>query len=385
MKITHLMLACFYIDNYSYQENLLPKYHKKMGYDVEIIASLESYDSNGNSIYLDAGSKYINEDGIPVTRLDYKRFPGANKLRYYIGLRQELDRIGPDIIFIHGVQFSDIRVVAKYCKLHKNVIVYADNHSDFSNSARNWVSKRIIHEIVWRRCAQIINPYVKKFYGVLPARVDFLVNEYKLPKDKVELLVMGADDSEVNAAEDIQVRREVRKRYSIQEDDFLIMFGGKIDAFKTQILLLMDAVNNIADSSVKLIVFGSVTQELKAEVENRCSDKVQYIGWKKPKESYPLFAASDLVVFPGRHSVFWEQVAGQGIPMLCKKWDGTTHVDLGGNVIFLTNDSQEEIEKYISELSKKGDLYIKMKNVAQTVAAKHFLYSEIAKRSIEVE
>ena len=383
MKITHLMLACFYIDNFSYQENLLPKYHKKMGYDVEIIASLESYDSNGESIYLDEGSKYVNEDGIPVTRLEYKRFPGANKLRYYIGLRQELDRIAPDVIFIHGVQFCDIREVAKYCKLHKNVIVYADNHSDFSNSARNWVSKRILHEIVWRRCAQIINPYVKKFYGVLPARVDFLVNEYKLPKDKVELLVMGADDGEVNAAEDIQVRREVRKRYSIQEDDFLIMFGGKIDAFKTQILLLMDAVNNIADSSVKLIVFGSVTQELKAEVENRCSDKVQYIGWKKPKESYPLFAASDLVVFPGRHSVFWEQVAGQGIPMLCKKWDGTTHVDLGGNVIFLTNDSQEEIEKYISELSKKGDLYIKMKNVAQTVAAKHFLYSEIAKRSIE--
>ena len=40
----------------------------------------------------------------------------------------------------------------------------------------------------------MINPYVNKFYGVLPARVDFLINEYKLPKNKVELLVMGADD-----------------------------------------------------------------------------------------------------------------------------------------------------------------------------------------------
>ena len=36
MKILHLMLACFYIDNYSYQENYLPKYHKKQGNDVEI-------------------------------------------------------------------------------------------------------------------------------------------------------------------------------------------------------------------------------------------------------------------------------------------------------------------------------------------------------------
>ena len=44
MKILHLMLACFYIDKYSYQENYLPKYHKKQGHDVEIIASLFTFE-----------------------------------------------------------------------------------------------------------------------------------------------------------------------------------------------------------------------------------------------------------------------------------------------------------------------------------------------------
>ena len=29
MKIVHLCLGCFYIDNYSYQENMLPKFHKE--------------------------------------------------------------------------------------------------------------------------------------------------------------------------------------------------------------------------------------------------------------------------------------------------------------------------------------------------------------------
>lgn len=47
MKVLHICLASFYIDNYSYQENLLPIYHKKMGYDVEIIASLFNFDKNG--------------------------------------------------------------------------------------------------------------------------------------------------------------------------------------------------------------------------------------------------------------------------------------------------------------------------------------------------
>ncbi len=30
MKIVHMCLGCFYPDNYSYQENMLPKYHKEM-------------------------------------------------------------------------------------------------------------------------------------------------------------------------------------------------------------------------------------------------------------------------------------------------------------------------------------------------------------------
>lgn len=385
MKIVHLMLACFYIDNYSYQENMLPKYHKKMGYDVEIIASLESYDANGESIYLKAGSKYINEDGIPVTRLDYKKIPGSNKLRFYIGLGRELERIHPDIIFIHGVQFSDIRIVARYCKKHSDVIVYADNHSDFSNSARNWFSKRVLHEIVWKYCAQIINPYVKKFYGVLPARVDFLIKEYGLPKDKVELLVMGADDSAVEAASNIQVRERIRLKYSINRDDFLIMFGGKVDAFKPQTLLLMDAVNNIPNPTVKLIVFGSVTQALRKEVERRCSEKVQYIGWQKSEDAYPLFSACDLACFPGRHSVFWEQVAGQGIPMLVKYWNGTDHIDVGGNVIFMLEDSETCIRKNIEKLVNSKELYQVMKDVAVKKGMKEFSYADIAKRCIEIE
>ena len=382
MKILHLMLGCFYIDNYSYQENYLPKYHKLQGNDVEIVASLVTFDENGKSTFLPRADKYTNEYGIPVTRLDYKKGKMAKKLRRYVGLAAELDRVAPDLIFIHGVQFSDIDVVAKYCKKHPFVKVFADSHSDFSNSARNWVSKNILHRVIWRRCAQKINPFVTKFFGVLPARVDFLINEYKLPAEKVELLVMGADDEAVAAAAEDGVRATIRERYGLSADDFVIMTGGKIDAFKTQTLLLMEAVARIENPKVKLIVFGSVTPELKDKV-TFLSDgkKVQYIGWVQAKDSYDYFAAADLVVFPGRHSVFWEQVVAQGVPMVVKYWDGTTHVDCGGNVKFLMQDSTEEIYTTISDILTDTH-YADMKDAAIR-AAESFKYSKIAKRSIE--
>ena len=159
--------------------------------------------------------------------------------------------------------------------------------------------KNILYKIIWRYCAHLIEPYTTKFYGVLPARVDFLKNVYKLPEEKVELLVMGADDEKVAEARGESVRRQIRERYGIKPDDFLIMTGGKIDNAKRQTLLLMKAVKQIERADVKLIVFGSVIDELKEEI-NRLVDgtKIQYIGWVESEGSYKYFAASDLVVFP---------------------------------------------------------------------------------------
>lgn len=379
MKILHLMLGCFYIDNYSYQENYLPKHHKMQGHDVEIVASLFTFDENGKGMWLPRASKYENEYGIPVTRLEFQKGKLSSRLRRYQGLKAELERIAPELIFIHGPQFMDIDIVVNYCKAHPEVKVFVDSHSDFSNSATNWVSKQILHRIIWRRCAQKINPYVTKFYGVLPARVDFLVNEYKLPKEKVELLVMGADDESVVNASKPEIRQEIRKQYGIAEDDFLIITGGKIDAFKTQTLLLMEAVKKTEDPNVKLIVFGSVTPELKDKVSALSDgEKVQYIGWVQAKDSYQYFAACDLAVFPGRHSVFWEQVAAQGIPLLVKRWDGTTHVNVCENAVFLHQDSADEIGEKIAEI--RGN-YESFKAAAEK-ASSHFIYSEIARKSI---
>lgn len=380
MKIMHLMLACFYIDNYSYQENLLPKYHKKLGYDVEIIASLFTFDENGEGKWFPKAMKYINEDNIPVTRLEFKKGKLAKYLRRYVGLMDELERFSPDILFIHGLQFFDITLVVKYLKNHPNVKVFVDNHADFYNSAKNWFSRWILHKSIWRWCAKLINPYTKKFFGVLPARVDFLVNVYKIPTEKVELLIMGADDEAVKSAATIESKEFIRKKHKISSDDFLIVYGGKTDNNKKQVLLLMDAINAINNPKVKLIIFGSVIPEMKMEINKRCSDKVQYIGWILAEDSYKYFAAADLACFPGKHSVFWEQAAGQGIPLLIKYWEGITHLDFRGNVEYLRQDSIKEIKEKI-EYILQGNRYERMLNIAKQVS-KYFLYSEIAKRSI---
>jgi len=379
MNVVNICLAGPFSDGWSYQENILTKFQKNFA-DVSVVTSQYSWNDKGNLVKKQE-SYYTNNDGVKIYRLPMRNNQNLNsKFKRYQGLYEVLKNLSPDVLFIHGCQFCDISIIVKYLRTHTNVVTYIDNHADFSNSATNWMSKNILHKIIWRYYAQKINPFVKKWYGVLPARVDFLKDVYGLPADKIDFLPMGADDDFVEKYSHPDVRLEYRKKYGVAEDEQLIVTGGKIDLAKKQTLLLMNAVNQINNPKLKLIVFGSVVPELKGEVEKRCSGKVKYIGWLSSEESYPHFAMADLVAFPGRHSVFWEQVAGMGIPMIVKYWNGTTHIDRGGNVKFLRNDSVEEIKKAIEESLINGGLE-NMKTIAEN-SKNFFSYRKIAQRSI---
>lgn len=387
MKIVHVCLCGPMTDGWNYQENLLTAEHRRMGLEVTVIASQWVWGTMGEKELFTA-SGYMNADGVKVIRLPLFFGSVDTRLKIYNDMYKTLEKEDPDILFVHDIQFLDVLTIAKYLRIRKKkgreVRVYADNHVDYSNGASNWLSKNILHRIIWRFVVNQLEPYVKKFYGVLPARVDFLQELYRLPTDKCELLVMGAEDELVEEAAKKNSVQSIRKAFGIEEDDFLIVTGGKIDEYKTQTITLMEAVRNIDRNHVKLIVFGSVSEGLKEKVQQLSDGKrIQYIGWIQAKESYRYFAAADLVVFPGRHSVFWEQVVAQGIPMFCKEWKGTKHVDLGGNVHFLKESSEEEIGQLINELLDDPEKYNEMKLVAESTGKSVFLYKMIARKAIE--
>lgn len=384
MKITHICLVGGYTEGLNYQENNLIKYQAQDGHEVSLITTDHCY-TEGEWGLCKTESDYINPDGVHIIRLPFA-FPLPYNVNRQIGIFKgfgdTLERIKPDVIFVHNLQFQDDRKVAAYKRKHPEVVVYADNHSDFSNSARNWFSRNTLYRFWWKPCAKAMEPYVEKFFGVMPSRVDFLQNIYGISADKTDMLFMGADDECVERAADKELHKKIREKYGVRQEDFLIITGGKIDAFKTQTLLLMQAVKEIKREGLKLLVFGSIEEELKERLLALCDgEKIQYIGWAKGEQSYEYFATADLVVFPGRHSVYWEQVAAQGIPMLCKYWDGTTHVDIGGNVTFLMEDSVEVMKEKILELLDEPEKYEQMKKSAESDRRHAFSYRLIARKA----
>lgn len=386
MKIAHLCLSAFYIDNYGYQENLLPRMHKLQGHDVIIIASTETFIGNNRLGYLKP-SNYINEDGIPVHRIPYcKLFPlkVAAKLRYYKGLYEELLWFKPDFIFMHDSQFGSIQDVVRYLKEHPEVKLNVDGHSDFTNSARGFISRHILHGIFYKRFVRKIEPFVTHFFGTLPNRVEFFKDVYGIPTEKTRLLVMGADDNLVKKAKDTNQRIVIRKKFGISKDTFLVMSGGKFTPEKYDILKVMDAVKELSHySNIKMLIFGSLDNNLhfRNTFESKCDGRdIIYAGWIKGNDAYNFFEASDLVIFPGRHSVLWEQAVGQGKPCIFRYQEGHTHIDLGGNCSFIRQSSQDEIMNLITDMMENYESYSK---IAQTRGLEVFSYYQIAKRSLE--
>lgn len=384
MKIIHICLACFYVEGMGYQENILPKIHSNMGNDVVVITSDYAFDKSGKECKK-INKRYTNKYNVRVMVLERDIGHGIfSKFGLFQNLYNILEKELPDIIFVHGGQFLSLKDVVKYAQKY-TVRLYLDQHADYYNAPINTVKKFIVHKIIYKYWIKKFSILAQGIYGVTPWRCRYLQEVYGVNPQKIKLLVMGGDDENIHFKKMPQLRNDIRQQINISENDFVVVTGGKIDKTKN-IHLLIQAVSEINNENIKLIVFGQPNDEMKetinAYVEN---PNIRYLGWIQAETTYDYFLSSDLAVFPGTHSVLWEQACACGIPCVFKEWEGMHHVDVGGNCLFLYEDSVSEIKQIILDLYNNKDMYNAMKKVAVEKGIKTFSYKDIAKRAIELK
>ena len=311
MKIVHTCLCGPMTDGLNYQENVLTKYHRRMGFEVTIIASQYEWNHEGKMAFTDR-SDYRNSDDVKVIRLPVKRGTVNSRMKVYPALYKTIEAEQPDILFIHNCQFPDILTLAHYAKKHPDVRVYVDNHVDYSNGVHGWLSKNILHKGLWRFCVHQIEPYVTRFYGVLPTRVDILKELYALPAEKCRLLVMGGDDEMVQRAAQPEVRSRIRAQYGIAEDDFLIMTGG---VGCGNIAALCDGLLTDDSSDFLALVLTGKNDKLREELTARYAGdhRVQAVPFTREVNLY-MNASDVLITKPGGLSS--TEAAAACIPMI---------------------------------------------------------------------
>lgn len=380
MKIVHIAPNAPYNDYWGYQDNLLPKYQRKLGHDVTVIITNQMH-KDGKIVEIEP-TEYLLDDGIHVIRRKYKNYFQHTITGVFTDLDvyDLLQEIRPDFIFYHGLLSYTITGVIKYLKKNPKCKLVEDNHMDYNIGNKAETTKEKIIRAWYRFLNKKSIKYVSKVYGVTPWRKTYAEDYFGIPNNKTDVLIMGADDEKMYLDEKSKIREDVRKQYGIVEQDFLIVTGGKIDK-KKKIDILMEAC--VKQPNIKLLIFGNVADDIREKFDAlRVNENIIYIGWIDSDKVYDYFYAADLVFFPGQHSVLWEQACASKVPCVFEKWEGMEHVNNGGNSDFISPVTVEAIRNKIEEL-KFTSKYYDMKAVAESEKTDIYLYSKIAEKSLE--
>ncbi|SLM18720.1 putative Glycosyl transferase group 1 [uncultured spirochete] len=388
MKILHLCLNGPYTDNWGYQENILPKYHRLAGNNVTVIVSNMKHLPSGEIVEVDGGISYT-EDGVKVIRVAPKILISrkCTELLKPYPIYKILYREEPDFIMVHGLMgsISELSVKRYVRNCNPKCIVCADLHEYYlGNRGGNISIKLALIKSYYRSVNKLMYPLYKKVFCITPNCMDYAKDYYHVPKAKLELLPLGYDPQKIASTNRNSIRHVIREKYHIGDGNILIVHGGKIIPVR-KTMELIDAAAMLDDPRIRLIIFGGADSEcmlLLQERMQRYAKWIRYTGHLEQKDYYDLYLASDFAAFPGRQSTIWQEAIGCGLPLLIYRWDGVEYLDRGGNIAFIESQESAAIKRGLEGMLEDNK-YIEMAEVAKQKAAPFFSYERIAQQVLD--
>lgn len=363
-----------YLDGWGYQDNLLPDYEAKAGHDTVVIAqsshfpkflsenALEEIKRKGNDYYY--GKVHIYR---------IKAFLNtAGQTFLCTGIFRLLKKEKPDVIFHHGINSSSMLVCVCYKILHPKINLFIDNHADSINESKHKLWNEVFLHGLLRGLVHLTSKFVNKYYGVTPGRCSYLHEMFGAPKDKIELLPIGGDTDLIETIKN--TKNELRDKYNLSKDSFIICSGGKMGKVKGTDYLI-SAFTDLKSKypNLLLLLFGVF---LDKDTENlaSCVDGVRCIGWCDRIKTLEVLKLSDVAIWPVHHTTLIEDAVASAVPIIVRQTSNTSHL-VSDNGIFLTNGNKEEIKQAITKIFSDYDSY---KSNAEIIRNK-FSYKNIVR------
>lgn len=354
------MLSCFYIDDASYQENIIPQINKKDGHEVEIIASTEVFVEN-NTLGLTKPKKYLTAENITITRLPYINVLGSfvsKKIRAYPNLYKKIEELAPDVIFFHGAAAWALNTVAKYKRKNPHVKFYVDSHEDENNSARNSPSRFLLYDCFYTPILRRNIKYIDKLFYITKETYNFIKKRYRIKDDKLHFLPLGGVIPDETKR--LQVRKLIREKYGLSDNDVLCLHSGKLDKLKRTIETVV-GFSNCQSNRFKLLIIGSANDEIKTELDKliQKDKRVEFLGWKKQDELQNYLMAADLYIQLGTQSVTLQQAMCNGCAVAVFPYESHTFL-LGDNAYYIESaqditNSLQYIDSNIEDFKTKRE------------------------------
>ncbi|MEZ8292912.1 glycosyltransferase family 4 protein [Vibrio splendidus] len=381
MKVVHICLSCFYIDGYSYQENILVRKHVELGHDVTVIASTENYDNRRKLTYVEP-STYIGGDGATVMRIPYRNIINhsiSKKLRVHNGLNSILKELQPDIVMFHGLCGWELKTVVNFCKKRTSVKLYIDSHEDHNNSARSFISKNLLHRLYYKNVIQSCLKDIDKILCISLDVKKFVSEFYGVPNEKLDFFPLGG---EVFSDQEYNLRRfNKRCELNVNNENLIFFQSGKFNQRK-KIIQSLEAFINISDSNSYLFLAGDFDEEVRSQCYEliESHERIVFLGWQDSNEIRNLLCAADVYVQPGTQSATMQMsICARCVVIIDNVLSHVPFVQGNGYLL----DEKRTLEDAFSELISNKDYLENMSNASLSIAYDLVDYNKLARRIVE--
>lgn len=362
MKIVSICLQAGYKENGGYHENILTHYLVDGGNNEVTLIAADDNPPKGKAKVLKTCEKIVDNYKLIKTPIKRRRYLLLGKIEDCKHIGTLLEEEKPDFIFMHAMTSYLVKRVGLYLKDHPECVGFIDNHLE-----RTIFPRKLSNALYAIKYRQINNKYLKywdRYYGVTPGRLAFAQENFACPADNAGVTIMGGDDELIDSVDSDLIIPMLPVGF-LEEAKRILSFGGKMDEKKRTIELLKAFTSN-KNSGARLILYGKPCGGIVDEFnEIVASDKrIALLEWLGQKEIMSLMKLSDVAIFPGQHSVLWEQALCCGTPCVLGQKNGFDHCYKGGTVYYDQSTGVDGLSEIVNKLIDDDDFYSKLKENA---------------------
>lgn len=225
-----------------------------------------------------------------------------------------LSRFNPDVVCIHGyAQRTLWRAIAWARRRKRSVLLYGDSTVSTRTGTLKRLAKRLVVTQIYRKLdgAMAIGDRNRAYHRL-----------YRVPEERIFPGVLPVDVKRLREAvpDRAAARAEIRARYGIALDAFVVLFIGKYVPWKRP-LDLVRAVSLLASRGRDVVALfagdGPLRDEIAAAGATIGGGRVVLAGFLNQTEIPRLYAAADVLAVPSQrdsHPLAVSEAAALGLP-----------------------------------------------------------------------
>lgn len=375
-----------------YQLNLLTKYFSEMGHEVIIVTCEPQFMKQkftnffGNDNLLEQDKQYENKYGVKIYRKPvYGYFNRKNFFKFgflkYLSTFKFIKSLKPDILYVHG-NVQTISILAFLLYRYMDVPYITDSHMVEMALEGN---KRELFFSVYRK---IISPIIVK-KGIRDIRTqneDFVGKYLGIPLSQAPWISVGSDTMLFH--KDEKANKKFRRENKIADDEFVIIYAGKLDWEKGGRLLADAFLEKFEGKKVVLLVVGNATTDAYGnEVEmvfKESHNRIIRFPTQKYEDLASFYQAADLGVFPRQCSLSFYDIQACGVPIVSENNNINYERLQHSNGWYFESGDVEDFRRVINEiLMMPSDDYSEIRKNAEKYVIENYDYKNISKQYLD--